>query len=221
MRILFIGNSYTYFNDLPRIFEKLARYSGVDVTVDSVTRGGWYLHKYLDVENEHAAKLRELAAQHHYDICVLQEQSLAPAIGFPVFQDGVMRITQFLSSAADRFVLYATWGRKEGHPALAEHGLTPVSMMEALEESYCRVGAQIGAAVALVGRNFASIRQALPELELYDPDRTHPSYAGSCIAALTLYRRIFGVLPEQTGSLQLDKAELDTILEIVANQKML
>ena len=93
MRILFIGNSYTYFNDLPRIFEKLARYSGVDVTVDSVTRGGWYLHKYLDVENEHAAKLRELASQHRYDICVLQEQSMAPAIGFPVFLDGVMRIT--------------------------------------------------------------------------------------------------------------------------------
>lgn len=221
MRILFIGNSYTYYNDLPHIFEKLALDSALDVTVDSVTRGGWFLHKYLDVENEHAAKLRELVSRQHYDVCVLQEQSLAPAIGFPVFQDGVMRITQFLSSAADRFVLYATWGRKEGHPALAEHGLSTVSMMEALEESYCRIGGRIGADVALVGRNFASVQKALPDLELYDPDRTHPSYAGSCVAALTLYRCIFGGLPTDTGSLRLDKADLEAILELVANQRKL
>lgn len=219
MKVLFIGNSYTFYNDLPAIFCTLARDSGMDVQVDSVTRGGWFLHKYLDVENEHSAKLRALVAENHYDLCVLQEQSLAPAIGYDIFRDGATRLKAYLAPAVDRFILYATWGRKEGHAALEQHNLTTESMMEALEEAYCRLGSEIGAAVAPVGRNFARIREKMPELELYDRDLTHPSYAGSCVAALTLYRRIFGMLPADVSSLQLSKRELDAVLEVVANQK--
>ena len=221
MNLLFIGNSYTFFHDLPGIFRTLARDSGIDIQVDSVTRGGWFLHKYLDVENEHSAKLQELVAQNHYDLCVLQEQSLAPAVAYTTFHDGAARLKAYLEPAVDRFVLYATWGRKEGHPALAQHNLTPDSMMEALEKSYCRAGKELGASVAPVGRNFAKIRNALPALDLYDPDLTHPSYAGSCVAALTLYMRIFGVLPKNTQSLQLTQQQIDTMLEVVANQKNL
>jgi hypothetical protein len=40
MRVLFIGNSYTYFNDLPTIFRKLAAAGGHRVDTRMVAPGG-------------------------------------------------------------------------------------------------------------------------------------------------------------------------------------
>ena len=39
MNILFIGNSYTYYNDMPAIFQALARDNGKDVNTYAVTKG--------------------------------------------------------------------------------------------------------------------------------------------------------------------------------------
>lgn len=43
---LFIGNSYTYYNDMPKLFETLCRENGKDVTAYSVTKGGRELRRY-------------------------------------------------------------------------------------------------------------------------------------------------------------------------------
>ena len=40
MNILFIGNSYTYYNDMPQMLAELAKENGNDVSVDAVTKGG-------------------------------------------------------------------------------------------------------------------------------------------------------------------------------------
>jgi hypothetical protein len=52
-KILFIGNSYTYFNDMPAaIFAPLAQEQGTPFAVTAVTRGGYYLSQFADPENE-------------------------------------------------------------------------------------------------------------------------------------------------------------------------
>lgn len=48
MKVLFVGNSHTYYNDMPRIFASLARDNGHDVQVESVTKGGWILPDRAD-----------------------------------------------------------------------------------------------------------------------------------------------------------------------------
>ena len=71
MNILFIGNSYTYYNDMPAIFQTLARDNGKDVTATAVTKGGRMLVAY---KNPYDATTEKLVAalQQHYDICILQ-----------------------------------------------------------------------------------------------------------------------------------------------------
>ena len=85
MRILFVGNSHTYYNDMTRIFSDLANANGHPVEVDTVTRGGWILHDYLDVQNEQAEKIERLSKEGSFDLCVLQEQSLNPVVDFESF----------------------------------------------------------------------------------------------------------------------------------------
>ena len=50
--------------------------------------------------------------------------------------------------------------------------------------------------------NWISMEEFM-EIALYDPDMTHPSYAGSCLAALTHYYTLFGEYPENVDCLQL------------------
>ena len=53
MKVLFLGNSYTYFNDLPAMVQWMAEQIGFDLQTDSVTRGGAYLHQFADHPRQH------------------------------------------------------------------------------------------------------------------------------------------------------------------------
>ena len=50
-RVLFLGNSYTYYNDLPKIFKLLSKSGGYDVLSDSITKSGGSLTYFSDTES--------------------------------------------------------------------------------------------------------------------------------------------------------------------------
>ncbi len=208
MKILFIGNSYTYFNDMPQLLQQLLQENGFDAHVDSVTKGGRKLFENLQQNDENSEKITELCENNLYDVLFLQEQSYLPAVNYEVFEDGARRLKEKV--LARNTILYATWGRKEGCPLLTDKGWTNPSMTELLRDAYHRVGAQIGARVSDVGLCFARVRELEPELELYNPDLSHPSYSGSCVAAVCHYKMLTGALPKTTACLKTEG--IDSIL---------
>lgn len=215
MKILFIGNSYTYFNMMPMLFARLARANGKDVTVDSVTRGGWYLRWFLERNNEQARQIDWLAKNDHYDVCVLQDQSTAPITAMETFRDGVTGMVEKLKHCADRFFLYETWGRKEGHSTLAELNLSREAMTDQLAAAYALLGNELGIPISPVGRNFQKLNQLRPDLELFDPDLTHPGILGSCLAAVTHYYAIFREMPNDMSVLGLKEDVASIFAQIV------
>ena len=78
-KILFIGNSFTYFNDLPAMTETLLKNAGISCRAASVTKGGAYLHEYADREHELNRRFEEAYGNESYDFVVLQDQSFNPA----------------------------------------------------------------------------------------------------------------------------------------------
>lgn len=42
-KLLFVGNSFTYYHDLPAMLEKLSCAAGYSIQTAAVTKGGWYL----------------------------------------------------------------------------------------------------------------------------------------------------------------------------------
>ena len=213
MNILFIGNSYTYYNDMPVIFQRLCQDNGLDVTATAVTKGRRKLLDYKDPYDATTVKLTE-ALKQRYDVCVLQEQSILPITDFDSFMEGLQLVKDMVGNQADRFILYATWGRKSGSSTLLEHGWDTAGMTAMLAESYKKAADHFGAEISPVGKHFLAVSQQLPELELYNPDMTHPSYAGSVLSALTHYYTIFRELPQNTGSLDLDSAIIDTFKNV-------
>ena len=207
MHIMFIGNSYTYYNDSPSLFQALARSNGKEATVYALTKGGRELSENLgsdDIARQLAAYIR----WYRFDVCILQEQSTLPIRLPSAFIGSVRTLAEKLRGRVDRFVLYETWGRKEGSPDLEANGWSSLGMTQSLTRSYAQAADAIGAAVSPVGQNFRKVYAAHPEIDLYAPDLTHPSHAGSCLAVLTHYYTVFGQFPANTQALALDEATL-------------
>ena len=220
MNILFIGNSYTYFSDLPALFFSLCAANGHDVRVDSVTCGGRRLYENLNeflndfnLDDEYSKKISELVEENEYDVLFLQEQSCLPILNPQMFLAGVVGLSTIIG--AWRTVLYATWGRADGSDTLAHFGWTRESMTKGLYDAYCQAAEIARAEVSPVGLCFAALVESHPEIELYDPDKSHPSYAGTCVAALSHYKTVFGEMPRDLSALKLENDVAAVLAEAV------
>ena len=184
--ILFVGNSYTYFNDMPvNYFKKMAEDSGYEVTVTAVTKGGAYLSEYADEEHSHGQMLREAVGGRHFDVAVIQEQSVNPIRDEERFINGVRDVSALID--ADNFVLYATWGRNDDSPTLSDLGMTRAEMTERLSTAYNKAARLFGMSVAEVGRAFLEHES---KDELYSQDKSHPSAIGSELAARVIFEAV-------------------------------
>lgn len=214
MKILFIGNSYTYYNDLPALFRKLADENGYPAETFSVTCGGRRLIENLEKTDEYSAQLDDLLSKHVFDYVILQEHSVGSLLGYEDFVAGIRGLREKIGGNGKQFVLYSTWGRKPGSPTLEEHGWTQAGMTRDIENAYRRAGESLGMAVSYVGVNFYKVSCGHPAIDLFAPDLTHPSFEGSCLAAITLFDTLFGVYPAKMNALALPKETENAFLTL-------
>lgn len=190
-KILFIGNSYTYYHDMPeRIFAPMAKERGFDFDVQAVTHGGYKLEWFADPENEEGKRLRAVVEGRHFDCIVLQDHSLSTITDPGAFFGGIRSMKELLEDKTEKFVLYGTWARKPGCETLNEIGMTNPEMTRHIAESYDEAGRRFGMTVAHVGKAFAAYSADHPEDELYFADLHHSSVLGSTIAAETILEAI-------------------------------
>ena len=213
MKVLFIGNSYTYYNDLPSLFSRLCGSNGKQVLALSVTKGGRKLHENLDPADETTVELEAVLRAHTVDICVLQEHSVLPITDFDRFSASVKALMEKVG--AGRYSLYQTWGRKAGAKFLRDEGLDTRTMALKLRDGYTKVAETYGTDRAPVGLCFLEVYEKHTDIDLYDPDLTHPSYAGSCLSAITHYRTLWGELPADLSCFDLPEETKQVFLDTV------
>ena len=180
-RVLFIGNSYTYYNSLPQMVGALAQSAGQDMEFRAFTRGGATL-----LELELHPELRSLLNE-KWDFVVLQEHSTQGFsswngelnVNDPIyFLQGARLIAQRVNKA--KIILYATWARKN-HPEFQSH----------LDYGYMLASRDINATIAPAGRAWAAVRDQPSAPELFVADGSHPTPAGSYLSACVIMRTIF------------------------------
>ncbi len=197
-KILFIGNSYTFYNDMPTLFQRILQQNGyAKVRVYSVTVGGWTLQQHNDpAEPNGGKKVAEELKEGGYDYVVLQEQSTRPITDPALFYDGVRALAEKFRKIGAEPILYQTWGRKEGSSTLRELNLTNESMAHKLAAAYTAIGEELSIPVAPVGWAFRDVHTNKEAgIDLYDPDLTHSSKNGSYLAALTIMTKMFNIDP--------------------------
>jgi len=182
MRILMLGNSFTYFHDMPKILSAL-----LPAQVVSQTRGGAFLADQINPEDEMGAQTLRLLKEEKWDYVVLQDHSRGPSHRKELFQQTVDQLCPLIRAAGAKPILYATWAYKEGTEKLASIDMTYAAFSDALYASYHEAAERNGALVADVGRAFDALRHLV---SLYEDDDYHPSEVGSLLAAQAIARVI-------------------------------
>ncbi len=193
--VLFLGNSYTNYNNLPSLVNQLANSAGENLTVDSNTPGGYTLEGHTT----NATTLQKLASG-NYDFVVFQEQSQRPSFPQGQVEQDVFPFAKKLDSLARvgnpcvQTLFYMTWGRENGDASncvVWPPICTYEGMDDLLYQRYMQMANDNEAQVAPVGRLWRYLRTNHPSIDLYTSDGSHPSFAGSYAAATAFYTLIF------------------------------
>jgi lysophospholipase L1-like esterase len=178
IRILFVGNSLTYENDLPGLVATVADVGGLDVATATRARANYSLE------------------DHWHDGLEAVIRDLDP--DFVIMQQGP-------SSLLQSQIHLKTWARIISEVA-HEVGATPALLMvwppadrfsvfDAVHESYRQAAQAADALFIPAGSAWLEVWAEDPDAELYGPDDLHPSRLGSVVAALTVAQVALGVDP--------------------------
>lgn len=220
--VLFIGNSYTYVNDLPSLLNSLTVSKGDKLTFDSQTAGGATFNGH----STNAATYAKINSK-PWDYVVLQGQSQEVSFSDSQVNSGslpyVKQISDSVYSAkfCTDLMLFMTWGYING-----DSQWQPIStyggMQSRIRNGYQRIADSVQASVSPVGMAWKYVRENYPNINLYAGDGSHPSPEGSYLAACTFYGSIFrkspvgatfyGTLP-QTSAEQLQLAAETAVMD--------
>jgi hypothetical protein len=195
IRVLFLGNSYTYVNNLPLLVYNIALANGDTLIYDGNLIGGYTLNNHFN----DATSLSKINAS-PWDFVILQAQSQEPSFSPAQVAAQTLPYALKLDSAIKQnnpcatTVFYETWGRKYGdasncmaYPPVC----TYTGMQDRLRQSYKDFAFNCQGIMAPAGEAFRGSIAANPTLELYDPDQSHPSLNGSYLAAAVFYETLF------------------------------
>lgn len=193
--VLFIGNSFTFMNEMPFMFQKIAEAKGHKLVVDTVVEGG----KNLEYHASQAETFDRIRAR-KWDYVILQGHSNELAQPDSKVEKQTLPFARQIvdsiraNNPCTQVVLYMTWGYKYGNPKWAPIASYD-SMQYRIRNQYLRFADFLNARISPVGEVWKTVRTNYSGLNLYDPDNQHPSLAGSYLSACTHFASVFGESP--------------------------
>ena len=166
LKILFIGNSHTYYNDMPLLVKKRFDEEDFACSVVMLAHPGWFLSQHVE---DPEAKFNILYGG--YDYVVLQEHS-HPFGPVEKYFDAVRTLTGWIKESGSIPVIYLTWSKKD-----------EPEMQQLMTDAHRQIAAETGSLTALVGEKWWKYKENHPDLEMYAEDGGHASPAGSAFAA--------------------------------------
>ncbi|MDT4965393.1 MAG: hypothetical protein QOJ64_130 [Acidobacteriota bacterium] len=183
LNVLFIGNSFTARNDLPALIAQLASARGGKLEHKLISAGGASLRMHWnkgDAQKEIATK--------RYDYVVLQEQSTLPVKNAKRMHENIRLFDDVIKKGGARTVLYMTWARR--HEPQNQKLIT---------DAYTSIGVELGALVVPVGEAWRAFLAKHKTPALHDADNSHPSLAGSYLAACVFFSVLYKESPVGIG----------------------
>lgn len=215
--VLFVGNSYTHYNNMPEIFQKIADSKGdkVIVKMDAKSNHSFEMHSKR-------SELYQSIKERKWDYVVLQgfsrelsyPESYIDSATVPYFEQLLDSI--YLNNPCTKVLLYMTWGYKTGFQEREEVD-SYNKMADAVKRGYQYLSKKYGLGIVAVG----DVYQALSRFEdptlfscLYQKDEQHPTLFGSFTAASTFYTAIFRKSPRDSYHKGVSREDAELIQEM-------
>ena len=189
IRVLFVGNSQVYFNDLPKIVEALAESAPKDrprIRTDRVVMGGASLEKHWNRGTGKDTARAKIAAE-KWDYVILQDYSFYTTK--ENYNTYARLFHDLIRQNGTKTVLFST---------ASFPNLVPKSFLE-LNERHVALGKELKLPVAAAGKAWLAYWGDSPTQEqilaLYHADKGHPGPTGSYLYACTFYPLLTGHSP--------------------------
>ena len=204
IKVLFIGDSLTHYNEMPQIFASLCKAAGYKVTADRQTKGGTGIAMLREDEALWQTVSKKIKSD-NWDIIVYQPNRNNPVMTeyFPYYPwkeySAAKDLVELIRAAGAIPLQYSSFGVNKGY--VTREGCTK-KMSRAthtnLVTAYnAAVSDMLGSKTVYTGATFNSLLANDPKLELYHTDNSHPSPAGSFLIAADFYTVIFGESPAE------------------------
>lgn len=173
MKVLFIGNSHTYVNNMPLMFKKKVLELGIDCHVTMIAHPGWSLEKH---NANPEVKFNILYGDYDYVVCQEHAHPFGPIENF--FRD--MRIIKsYIDQTNSKMVIYPTWAPKDNPFA-----------QTIMSDSHKMIAEELSAMIAPVDIRWTESLNKHPEINLFGPDGAHASVEGSNLIATAIFDTI-------------------------------
>lgn len=180
--ILFIGNSYTYFWNLPQQVAVMAESRNIELTTVQSTIGGVNLGQHWKSErNLHS---RSLLEENNFQAVILQDHSTRAIENPDSLRIYMEHWIEEIKNKKGKVFLYMTWARK-----------WDPYMIQSISTAYLNIGQKTDVVVVPVGWAWDRARRLRPDLELYDSDGSHPSPIGTYLTACVFFGVLTGENP--------------------------
>ena len=181
-KVLFVGNSYTYFWNLPQSVACLAQDKSVKLETRQSTSGGVNLGQHW--QGKKGLKTRSIIKRNEFDIVILQDHSRQTIDHLDSLLYYGELLGDLIKSQDAQPYVYMTWAREWDPYMQAE-----------ISAGYAQLAKLIDAKIVPVGPAWEKARSLRPGLELYDIDGSHPSPMGTYLTACVFYSVLTGETP--------------------------
>lgn len=178
IKILFVGNSFTYFWNMPQLVKAMGKSQGVTLDIHQSTVGGSNLKQHF--HEEKGTITRELLKEEEWDYVILGDHSLSTIESPERFDEYTKKFSELVRSVGAEPIFYLTWAYKSN----------PL-MQPNITKKYLELAHELNAKVIPAGPIWMNARNLRPDLNLYFDDK-HPSPDGSYLIALIVYKSLTG-----------------------------
>ncbi len=194
LKVLFVGNSYTYRNNLAHIVSILSDSNETKLITRKSVIGGAYLREHWNGDRE--LKTREVIAEGDFDIVVLQNNSMAAMLTPDSTIKYVKLFAEYNKQHGAETYLFNTWAREK----------VPQFQPE-IDAMYLNAARKSGAIRVPVGPAWELAQEIRPTIDLFTSDGSHPNELGTLLTACIFVKSITGELPSHApGTFKIEDA---------------
>ncbi len=187
-KILFIGNSFTFYWNLPSLVESMAKERGISLNIFQSTAGGATLKDHWD--SKKGLKSKAVLKDNSFSTIILQDHSTSPLLKTDESKEYFKRFIKLINKKNSDVILYGTW-TYPAKPLIGESfiGVDPIQyVLKPITD-------QTNSRIAPVGTAFRLFQKEYPDLSLFTSDNKHPSPVGTYLAACVFFKILTGESP--------------------------
>lgn len=184
LNVLFVGNSYTYFNNLSHIVSAISDSTDTKLITKKSTVGAGWLREHW--HGKRGLQTKQMIETGNFDVVVLQEYSMGAITSPDSLYKYVKLFADLVKSKGAKPLIFQVWAREKVPQYISELNL-----------AYEKVAKENDIPLIPIGMGWNLSRGLRPDAPLFYKDGTHPGDLGTFLTAAIFVGCITGEVPEE------------------------